>query len=103
MNTAVAFFAGCVSFVMMMVIKLPIKKLTRMLVEQLEYYEEKRYVLYKRFNGVIILLTIIVAAVCYYLISTILGVKHFKLCCSLKAGMIAIALYAAYEQWFGEE
>jgi len=27
---------------------------------------------------------------------------HFKWCCSLKAGAVAIAIYAVYEQWFGE-
>lgn len=103
MNIAIAFYAGCVTFVLMMVLKLPVKKLTGMLADKLEYFEGDRFVLYKRLNCVIILLTIIVAAICYYIISTMLGTGHFKLCCSLKAGMIAIALYAAYEQWFGEE
>ncbi len=103
MNIAIAFLAGCVTFVLMMFIKIPIKILTGKLADRIGYDEDDCHVLYKRLNGVIILMAIIVATMCYYVMYCVLEVGHFKLCCSLKAGMIAIALYAAYEQWFGEE
>ncbi len=103
MNITIAFFVGCITFVLMMLIKIPVKKITFFLAGRLEDDEDDRFVLYKHLNGVIILLTIMVAAVCYYFVLGWLGEEHFKACCSLKAGVIAIALYALYEQWFGED
>lgn len=102
MNTAIAFFIGCLTFVLMMGIKIPIKKLIFSLVERAVEGETRRYVMYKRWNTVLLFVTAAVAAVCYYLVGLVLGLDHFKWCCSLKAGAIAIALYAVYEQWFGE-
>ena len=103
MNSAIAFFVGCLTFVLMMVIKIPIKKLIWILVEQMEYDEDRRYVLYKRLNAVLLLVVLLVAAVCYFYVGMLLEIDHFKWCCSFKAGAIAIAFYAVYEQWFGEE
>ena len=103
MNTAIAFFVGCLTFVLMMVIKIPIKKLILALVERTDHDEDRQYVLYKRWNTVLLLVTVLVAAVCYFCVALLLEIDHFKWCCSLKAGAIAIALYAVYEQWFGEE
>lgn len=103
MNITIAFFVGCITFVLMMVLKIPVKKLTAFLADKIEPDEEEGYILYKRLNGAIILLTIMVATICYYFVLGWLEIEHFKLCCSLKAGIIAIALYALYEQWFGEE
>lgn len=103
MNTAIAFFVGCLTFVLMMGIKVPIKKLIWTLVERTEYDEDRQYVLYKRWNTVLLLVSMLVAAVCYFYVGLLLEIDHFKWCCSLKAGAIAIALYAVYEQWFGEE
>lgn len=103
MNAAIAFFVGCVTFVLMMVIKIPIKKLIFALVERTEYDKRRRYVLYKRWNTLLLGVTMLVAAVCYFYVGTWLELDHFKWCCSLKAGAIAIALYAVYEQWCKEE
>lgn len=103
MNTAIAFFVGCLTFVLMMGIKVPIKKLIWTLVERTEYDEDRQYVLYKRWNTVLLLMAVLVAAVCYFCVGMLIGIDHFKWCCSLKAGAISIALYAIYEQWFGEE
>ncbi len=103
MNSAISFFVGCLTFVLMMVIKIPIKKLIFALVERTEYDEGRQYVLYKRWNTVLLGVAMLVAAVCYFCVGTLLEIDHFKWCCLLKAGAIAIALYAVYEQWFGEE
>lgn len=103
MNSAIAFFVGCLTFVLMMVIKIPIKKLIWALAERTGYDEGRQYVLYKRLNTVLLLVAMFVAAVCYFCVGTMLEIDHFKWCCSLKAGAIAIALYAVYEQWFGDE
>lgn len=101
MNSAIAFFVGCVTFVLMMVIKIPIKRLILVAVKQTEYEEDRQFVLYKRWNTVLLLVTLLVSAVVYYFVGAFLEIDHFKWCCSIKAGAIAIALYAVYEQWFG--
>lgn len=102
MNTAIAFFVGCLTFVLMMGIKIPIKRMISSFVEHVVYEEERKYVVYKRWNTVLFFVTMLVAALCYYYVGLILEIDHFKWCCSLKAGAIAIALYVVYEQWFGE-
>lgn len=102
MNIAIAFLVGCITFVLMMIIKIPVKKMTGFLATKVDDDEEESYILYKRFNGMLILITMMVSAVCYYFVLQGLGEEHFKICCSMKAGAIAVALYAAFEQWFGE-
>lgn len=102
MSITIAFFVGCITFVLMMIIKIPVKKMMYILADKIEDDEDDCYILYKRLNGVIILLTIMVAVICYYFVLQWLGEDHFKFCCSLKAGLIAVALYAVYEQLFGE-
>lgn len=99
MNDAIAFFVGCVTFVSMMLIKIPIKRFIVWLVGG-ETSGDKR-ILIKRCNSILFIVTMIVAVLLYWGLFKILDIDHFKLCCSLKAGAIAIALYAAYEQWFG--
>lgn len=101
-NFAIAFFVGCITLVLMTIIKIPIKQLTRFIANRLETDKEDSHVLYRRFNGIIIILTMIVSAFCYYFVLQGLGEEHFQICCSMKAGAIAVALYAAFEQWFGE-
>lgn len=103
MISAIAFFVGCLTFVLMMVIKIPIKKLIYVLVEQMVYDEDRLYIVYKRCNVVLLFIALLIAAVCYCYVAVLLEVDHLKWCCSLKAGAIAIALYAVYEQWFGEK
>lgn len=101
MNAAIAFFVGCITFVLMMGIKIPIKKLIFSLVER-HVAEERQCVIYKRWNVVLLFITMLVAALCYFYVALVLNIDHFKWCCSIKAGAVAIALYAVYEQWFGE-
>lgn len=100
-NSIIAFFVGSVTFVLMMGIKIPIKKVTRILSLRQVDYEGYRETYRKRLNLSIIVITFIVAIVCYYFVLLWLGDDHFKLCCSFKAGAIATALYVLYEQWFG--
>ena len=101
MNAAISFFVGCITFVLMMVIKVPIKRIIRSLVE-CYVQEEKQYVMYKRWNTILFGVAILIAAICYFYVAIVLGIDHFKWCCSVKAGAVAIALYAVYEQWFEE-
>ena len=102
MNMAIAFFVGCVTFVLMMIIKIPIKKIIFSVVECVVDDEDRQYILYKRWNTILFFVTLLVAAVCYCYVAVVLKIDHFKWCCSVKAGAIAIALYAVYEQWFEE-
>uniref|UniRef100_UPI00405721D8 hypothetical protein n=1 Tax=Acetatifactor sp. TaxID=1872090 RepID=UPI00405721D8 len=103
MNMAIAFFVGCLTLVLMMFIKIPLKKLTAKLAETLHEDKEDRELLYKRLNVLIMVVAVLVSLICYYIVLQILGETHFKMCCCLKAGAIAIALYAIFEQWFGDE
>lgn len=96
MNYAIAFFVGCSTFVIMMLVKIPVKKLTRYLADRNNYEDDK---LYKRYNIVLQLLTIIIACVIYMAVLSYLGDDHVKLCCAMKAGVIAIALYAVFERF----
>lgn len=97
MNFTIAFFVGSATFVLMMVLKIPIKRLTRYLADRANYAESDT--LYKRYNIILQVLTMVLACVIYMLVLKWLGEDHFKLCCSLKAGVIAIALYAVYERF----
>ena len=98
MNIAIAFFVGCLTFVLLMVIKIPFKKINRIVARQAENDEEKAEQLYKHLNIIVIVITMLVATICYFLVLQWLGETHFKFCCALKAGAIAMALYALYEQ-----
>lgn len=99
MNNAIAFFVGCVTFVSMMLIKIPIKHFIVWLVK--DAVSDDSRLLIKRCNSILFIVTMVVAVFLYWGIFKILNIDHFKLCCSLNAGAIAIALYAVYEQWFG--
>ena len=102
MNMAISFFVGCITFVLVMLFKLPVKKITAALASYIAIEEEQEYLLYKRFNIVIMLFAMLIAMVSYYSIIQVMGLEHIKWCCSLKAGAIAIALYAVYELLLGE-
>ena len=101
MNAEISFFVGCVTFVIMMGLKIPMKRFTEMIVE--DYYtgksEEEKFILRKRMNFSIIVLNFIIATICYYIVLRLMGDSHFKWCCTLKAGAIATVIYAIYEQW----
>lgn len=95
MNSMITFFVGCVTFVMMMFIKIPVKRLTR---EAAHCFTQ-----YKHWNLILIVLTFLVALICYCFVLVWVGESHFKLCCALKGAAVAMAFYAVYEQWFGED
>lgn len=95
MNSVITFFVGCVTFTLMLLIKIPIKKLNWDLA--------KSDLQYKRFNIFLIVLTFLVALVCYCFALVWLGETHFKLCCAIKGAAVATAFYAIYEQWCGED
>lgn len=101
MNAAITFFVGCMTFVLMMGIKIPVKKMISSFVENVIPDENRRCVICKRCNAILFPIVLLVAAVGYYCVLKMMEIEHFKWCCSLKAGAIAIALYAVYEQWFG--
>ena len=99
MNNVIAFFVGCLTFVVMMLLKIPVKKINRVLAEKIESDVDEAYILYKRLNGIIMLIAVMLAVVIYYFVLQWIGEEHFKLCCSLKAGVVAVAFYAVYEQF----
>ena len=87
-------------FFLMFFIKAPIKRITYRAAKCRAGDDASAgYTLYRRMNAVLILLTIVLAVVVYYVIC-VLGGLHHKLCCSFKAAVMALALYAAYDQWF---
>lgn len=102
MNNMVIFFVGCVTFTLMMLIKIPVKKLTWDLAQEGSDSREGIRRRYHLFNLSIILLTMLVSFICYCFVLVWLRDTHFKLCCALKGASVAIAFYAVYEQWFGE-
>lgn len=103
MNSTICFFVGSVTFVLMLLLKIPVKKLTWQIAGDYFSDSKKRYRIFKRLNMSIIVLTMLVAFICYCLVLLCIKEAHFKLCCTLKAGAVAIAFYAIYEQWFGED
>lgn len=98
MNFTIAFFVGCITLAVMMLVKIPIKYLTRELAER-SFGEKDSDVLYKRYNLVVIVLVFVMAIVIYYFVLQWLGESHFKLCCSMKAGIISLALYSVFERF----
>lgn len=100
MDSAIAFYVGSMTFVIMMGIKIPVKKVIFLFVKHAVSDESRRDVIRKRCNAILFPVVFLVASVWYYCVLRILGIEHFKWCCSLKAGAIAIAIYAVYEQWF---
>ena len=48
MNMAISFFVGCVTFVLMMFVKLPIKKINYKLATRVVDNEEEKQILYKK-------------------------------------------------------
>ena len=100
MNMAIAFFSGCMTFVLMMVIKIPIKKLNLWLSERYCEEDNRQQLLYKRLNVSVMAVTMLVSMLCFYFVSRMFAFSNIKWCCAMKGGAIAIALHAIYAQWF---
>lgn len=92
MNDAVTFLVGCFTFLAVNQLKRPIKVWNWKLAKG-------DYCRYRRLNMVIFLLVMAVAVSSYYILYRLVNLDHFKLCCTLKAGAMAVAIYAVYEQW----
>ena len=88
------------TFVLMMVIKLPIKKVNKVIAERFCEEEDKKTLLYKRLNVSIMAVTVLVSMMCYYMVAEMMMVSNIKWCCAMKGGAIAIALHAIYAQLF---
>lgn len=97
MNSVISFFVGSVTFVLMMLIKIPVKKVTGALSKRVD--EERREIVRKRLNIVLVVIVMLLACLIYVLVLRMLRDNHFKLCYALKAGVIAMALYAVYERF----
>ena len=94
MNDKVTFLVGCFTFLTVNFLKRPLKKCNW----KLSQGNMKQY---KRRNILIFLLVMAVSVGSYYALYRLVALDHFKLCCTLKAGAMAVAIYAVYEQWSG--
>ena len=103
MNNVIAFFVGSITFALVMILKFPIKRFIKLEMDKTNLDYEKKRLYRKRLNTIIFFLVFFIAVVTYYFVLQWLHDDHFKWCCSLKAGTIAIAIYALFEQWFGED
>ncbi len=104
MNIAniLAILVGVQVFLFMLVLKKPIKALNhRIVIKRFEEDSEKAKRREKRLNFSVIIVTILLSVMWYYIICMVLHMHH-KLCCSFKAAVLALSIYAVYEQWFGE-
>lgn len=101
MHNAVTFLSGCFTFLAVQYLKAPIKKASWR--RACRGGEQGRYGRYRRYNFMIFFLVTAVAMGAYSALYHLVGLDHFKLCCTLKAGAMAVALYAVYEQWTGSE
>lgn len=101
MNMAIAFFCACATFVLMMGIKIPIKKVNRWLVENFFKESKNKKLLYKRLNVSIMVAAMLLAMFCYYVIAGLMfELSNLKWCYAMKGGAMAIAFHAMYAQWF---
>ena len=95
MNSVITFFLCFSTLTIVKLVNIPIKKLNW----ELAYSELQ----YKRLNIFLIILTFLVAIICYCVALVWLGETHFKLCCAIKGASVAMAFYAIYEQWCGDD
>ena len=101
MNQTVTFFVGLFTFLVVMALKIPVKKINWKLSGRRYSDPEKRYLCYRRYNFSLFFLVMAVSVGSYYVLYRLVQLDHFKLCCTLKAGAMAIAIYAVDEQWSG--
>lgn len=91
MHNVIAVFVGLLLFFMMIAIKKLVK------VDALSDGQYKK----NRLRNIGCLLALALASVCLYYIMCRLAGIHLKLCCIYKSGMITLALYSVYRQFFG--
>lgn len=100
-NDQIMFVVGIITFFIMMLVKIPLKKCTREFASRLAVDDEEEALFYHRFNLIIILFAMIIAMILYCFILLYLGRSHFKLCYCLKAGAISMAIYEVLDQLVG--
>lgn len=97
-NDNIMFIVGIVTFFVMILVKIPLKKCTREFADRLAADDEEERIFYHRFNLIIPLFAMIISMILYCLVLIYLGRSHFKFCYCLKAGAIAMALNEVIEQ-----
>lgn len=99
-----AFLAGTLTLAIVMILKIPIKKLTRRLADQYAGKpgrdENRRKSVYKRLNGVIFVLAMAVGVSVFAITAVISSQIEFSLGSAALSGLIAIAEYEIIEQIF---
>ncbi len=98
MNAAISFLSGCIVFALIFVLKIPVKRLNRVIAESLFKDTVKQYICYKRLNISIFAIIMVTGAFTYAAVIKVLGITHFKWCCTLKSAVIAVALYYIFER-----
>lgn len=98
-NSIIMFLIGGVIFVLMPLIKIPIKKCTRDLAERWATDDEDQIKIYHWLNLILVAFTVLIALFLYCIVLLWLREAHFKFCCSLKGIAIAMAFYMLLEQW----
>lgn len=91
---------GILTFVIIMIMKIPVKKINKRIAQHYSKNNEADNKLYHRLNFIVIVFTIIVSVIIYSVELSHFGISHFKLCVPLKSGALAMAIYAVGEQVF---
>lgn len=94
MSFAISFLVGSIAFALTLIIKMPVKALTKRL--SMDCYESD--VRRKRYNIFIQFLVFVIATFVYWGMSQFIYIDHFKLCSCIRAWVIAIAMYSVYER-----
>lgn len=102
-NNMIMIWVGLVSFAIMLIFKIPIKKWTWDISDRKGRNKEEHRIAFRRYNLILMVFTAVISFVLYCLILLYFGDSHIKLCCSLKGAGIAIALYAVVEQITGND
>lgn len=102
MNSTIVVWDGIITFVIMLFLKIPVKKCTYYIAKTFAGDSKRQYKLYRRANFAVIVLVFLVSLLVYSLLLLWLESAHFKLCCSMKLGAVAMSIYALFEQLFGK-
>lgn len=102
MNRAIIFCVGCFTFVVMFLIKYPIKKMSKSIAVSMGFDKESEEALRRRLNLLVIFFVLLVALASYHQILQWMNETHVKLCCALKGAALSMAFYAIFEQWMGD-
>lgn len=94
----IAVVVGIQIFLYMFLLKVPVKKVHGMIAKHVCTDDMvKAYRIYRYLNFSLIIWTTVFSVILYYIICVVLNIHH-KLCCSFKAAVIALCIYAVYEQ-----